>query len=328
MTRPGSLFLVGFRNMGQPYGSGTTGFGPVSAGTLLLLVLLAAVAIWVARHERLARRLWARVCDVAVVGRVVAWAREQISARGWALARRLPAYEVAGVALLVGSAGVAALSAGFAAVLEDVLEGDGIAGIDQPAAGWLATHRDLWLTTTLRVVTAAGGPVPLTALAVLTCAAVVWRCRSWPPVVLALVGFSGVALVIVTGKALVIRNRPQLSFAVIAEDGHGHSFPSGHATGIAAIALLSAWMLTRWLITSWTGQVIVWTMAIGSTALIGFSRVYLGVHYVNDVLAGWLLGITWAGVVMLVGSWWDNTRRARAAQPAAEAETDRGSAST
>jgi undecaprenyl-diphosphatase len=261
------------------------------------------------------------VCDVAVVGRVVAWAREQISARGWALARRLPAYEVAGVALLVGSAAVAALSAGFAAVLEDVLEGDGIAGIDQPAAGWLATHRDLWLTTTLRVVTAAGGPVPLTALAVLTCAAVVWRCRSWPPVVLALVGFSGVALVIVTAKALVIRNRPHLSFAVIAEDGHGHSFPSGHATGIAAIALLSAWMLTRWLITSWTGQVIVWTMAIGSTALIGFSRVYLGVHYVNDVLAGWLLGITWAGVVMLVGSWWDNTRRARAAQPAAEAET-------
>ena len=80
-------------------------------------------------------------------------------------------------------------------------------------------------------------------------------------------------------------------------------------------------MLTRWLITSWTGQVIVWTMAIGSTALIGFSRVYLGVHYVNDVLAGWLLGMTWAGVVMLVGSWWDNTRRARAAQPAAEAET-------
>ena len=131
--------------------------------------------------------------------------------------------EVAGVALLVGSAAVAALAAVFAAVLEDVLEGDGIAGIDQPAAGWLATHRDLWLTTTLRVVTAAGGPVPLTALAVLTCAAVVWRCRSWPPVVLALVGFSGVGLVIVTAKALVIRNRPHLSFAVIAADGHGTS---------------------------------------------------------------------------------------------------------
>jgi len=74
-------------------------------------------------------------------------------------------------------------------------------------------------------------------------------------------------------------------------------------------------MLTRWLIASWTGRVIAWTVAIGFAALIGFSRVYLGVHYVSDVVAGWLLGATWAVIVMLVGSWWDNTRRARVAQP-------------
>jgi membrane-associated phospholipid phosphatase len=297
--------------MGQPECLGTPGFGAMSAGSLAFLVLLAAVAIWVARHERLLRRLWARVYQVAVIQRVVAWAREQISARGWALARRWPAYEVAGVALLVGSAVVVALAAGFTAILEDVLEGDGIAGIDQPATGWLATHRDVCLTTTLRVVTESGGPLGLAALTVLTCAVVVWRCRSWPPVVLALVGVSGSALVIFTAKVLVIRNRPHLSFAVIAEDGY--SFPSGHAAGTAAIALLCAWMLTRWLITSWTGRVIVWTMAIGLASVIGFSRVYLGVHYVSDVLAGWLLGMSWAGVVMLVGTWWDNTRRARTA---------------
>jgi membrane-associated phospholipid phosphatase len=163
------------------------------------------------------------------------------------------------------------------------------------------------------MVTEVGGAVPLAALAALTCAAVVWRRRSWPPVALALAGVSGVALVIVTAKALVVRDRPHISFAVIAEDGY--SFPSGHATGTAAIAFLSAWMLTRWLITSWTGRVIAWTVAIGLAAVIGFSRVYLGVHYVSDVVAGWLLGMTWAGIVMLVGSWWDNTRRARTAEP-------------
>jgi membrane-associated phospholipid phosphatase len=38
--------------------------------------------------------------------------------------------------------------------------------------------------------------------------------------------------------------------------------------------------------------------------VMGFSRVYLGVHYVSDVLAGWLLGAAWAGAVMVVGSWW------------------------
>jgi undecaprenyl-diphosphatase len=152
--------------------------------------------------------------------------------------------------------------------------------------------------------------VPLAALAALTCAAVVWRCRSWLPVVLAVAGVSGIALVIVIAKALVIRNRPHISFAVLAEDGY--SFPSGHAAGASAIALFSAWMLTRWLITAWTGRVIAWTVVIGLAVVVGFSRVYLGVHYVSDVVAGWLLGMAWAGIVMLVGSWWDNTRQARA----------------
>jgi membrane-associated phospholipid phosphatase len=294
---------------------GTPGFGALSVGSLAFLVLLAAAAIWAARHEGLASRLWARLSNAAVVGRVVAWARERIGARGWALVHRLPAYEVAGLALLAGSAVVVALAAGFTAILEDVLEGDGIAGIDQPAAVWAASHRDAWLTAALRVATHAGDPVPLAALAALTCAVVAWRGRSWLPALLAVAGVGGIALVIVVAKALVIRNRPHVSFAVLVENGY--SFPSGHAAGAASIALLCAWMLTRWLITRWTGRVIVWTVVIGLAAVIGFSRVYLGVHFVSDVMAGWLLGAAWAGIVMLVGSWWDNARRARALGPTA-----------
>ncbi|OBA76609.1 phosphatidic acid phosphatase [Mycobacterium sp. 1554424.7] len=294
--------------MGQPYGSGTPGFGPVSAGVVVFLVLLAAAAIWVARHEGLAGRAWARMRDAGVVRRAVAWARERVGARGWAWAHRLPAYEVAGIALLIGSVAVVALAAGFTAVLEDVLEGDGIAGIDQPSAHWVGAHRDLWLTAALRVATEAGGPAALAALAAVACAVVVGRYRSWLPVALALAGVVGIALAIFTAKALVIRERPHITFAVIAEEGF--SFPSGHAAGTAAIALLSAWMLTRWLVASWTWRVVVWSVAIGMSVVIGFSRVYLGVHYVSDVLAGWLLGMAWAGVVMLVGSWWDNARRA------------------
>lgn len=295
--------------MGEPERLGTAGFGLVSAGTVVFLLLLAGVAVWVGRRGRLLSRLRARVSDAAVIGRVLTWAREQVSARGWVFAGRLPADEVAGVALLVGLVVVGAVAVGFTEVLDDVLEGDGISGIDQPAARWLATHRDLWLTATLRVLTVGGDPLFLAALALPIAIAAGWRCRSWRPLVLALVGGGGMALALFTAKALVGRQRPPLPFAVVAADGY--SFPSGHATGTAAIMVLSAWMMTRWLITAWTGRVIVWALAIGAALVIGYSRVYLGVHYVSDVLAGWLLGLAWAGIVMLVGSWWADSGRGR-----------------
>jgi undecaprenyl-diphosphatase len=306
--------------MEWPTAFGTARFGPVSIGAVVLLVLLVAAAIWVARHPRLGQTLWARVRDAAVVRRVRdaavvrrvwAWSSEQLEASEWAKARWLPAYE-AGIILLVELAVVVTLAVGFTEVLEDVLEGDGIAGIDRPAAEWLGTHRDLWLTKALLVVTAAGGPAGLAAVAVLTSGAVaLWR-RLWLPIVLAVAGAIGILLVVLAAKVLVVRQRPPIPFAVIVEKGF--SFPSGHAAGTAAVVLLSAWMLTRYLITLWTPQVVVWTIAIGVTGAVGLSRVYLGVHYISDVVGGWLLGTAWAGAVILVGRWWDHSRRARTSQ--------------
>lgn len=294
--------------MDQEFGPGNAGFGLVSAGTIGALVLGAWAAFWVARRGRLFGDLWARVSGAAVIGRALAWVRDRIRDRGRALARRLPASEVAAVALLLGLAVVVALAIGFTEVLDDVLEGDGIAEIDHPVSRWLAAHRDLWLTTALRAVTVGGDPRFLAALALPIAVAAGWRCRSWRPVALAVVAGAGVPLVLFTAKALVGRNRPPLPLALV--DADGYSFPSGHATGTAAITVISAWLLTRWLIPWWTGRVAVWAVAIGSAFLIGFSRVYLGVHYLSDVLSGWLLGMAWAGTVMLVGSWWDDTRRA------------------
>lgn len=298
--------------MDQQYGPGSGGFGLVSAGIMGSLALLGWAAIWVARRGPRLRMLWQRVSSSAVIGRALTWLRDRISDRGWSLARRWPDSEAAGVALLLGLVVVAALAVAFTEVLDDVLEGDGIAGVDHPVTQWLAAHRDLWLTAALRAVTTAGGPVFLAALAFPISLAAGWRCRSWRPVVLALVGGGVVPLVLFTAKILVGRKRPPLPFALI--DADGYSFPSGHATGTAAVMAIAAWMLTRWLIRSWTGRVIVWTVAIGSTFLIGFSRVYLGVHYLSDVLSGWMLGMAWAATVILVGTWWDDSQRARGAR--------------
>ena len=286
--------------MEQSYGQGADRFGPVSIGFTLALAVLITVAFWVASiHTPNTYSCTGR--RHSAVRTALAWVYEKSAKRGPA-ARRLSAHMVASLALLVGWIVVSALAAGFTAVLEDVLEGDGIAAVDRPALRWLATHRDLWLTRTLRVVTIAGNPAMLAALTVMVCVVATWWRRTWLPAVIGLVGAGGIGLIVITAKALVGRNRPPSPYAVIA--ANGSSFPSGHATGTAAVALLCAWMFTRWVITAWAGKVAVWATAIGVIGVVGFSRVYLGVHWISDVLAGWLLGAAWAGAVMLVGSWW------------------------
>ena len=281
---------------------GASGFGPVSVLVLLLLAAFVAVAVWLAHSPRLLAGAWERIRN----GAVARWVGRHLGAPARMLARRFSLTVTAAAALLAGFVVVAALAAALAEVLEDVLVGDGINAVDGPTTTWLAAHRDPWLTAALKGVSLLGNTAAEVTVAVLVSVAVTWRSGKWLPAVLGLIGTAGIGLLILTAKLVVGRSRPALPYAIVSEDGY--SFPSGHATGTAAVGLLCAWMLSRWLVTSWTGRVAVWSVAVGVIGAVGFSRVYLGVHYVSDVVAGWLLGAAWAGAVMLVGVWWDNTR--------------------
>ena len=281
---------------------GASGFGPVSVLVLLLLAAFVAAAVWLAHSPRLLAGAWQRIRN----GAVARWVGRHLGAPARMLARRFSLTVTAAAALLVGFVVVAALAAALAEVLEDVLVGDGINAVDGPTTTWLAAHRDPWLTAALKGVSLLGNTAAEVTVAVLVSVAVTWRSGKWLPAVLGLIGTAGIGLLILTAKLVVGRSRPALPYAIVSEDGY--SFPSGHATGTAAVGLLCAWMLSRWLVTSWAGRVAVWSVAVGVTGAVGFSRVYLGVHYVSDVVAGWLLGAAWAGAVMLVGVWWDNTR--------------------
>lgn len=89
-------------------------------------------------------------------------------------------------------------------------------------------------------------------------------------------------------KLFFRRDRPDLWLSPSPAPEHTYSFPSGHAMGsmalVAALAVL-AWP-TRW---RW------WAIVVGGafTLLVGFSRVYLGVHYPSDVAAGWCASLGW-----------------------------------
>lgn len=90
------------------------------------------------------------------------------------------------------------------------------------------------------------------------------------------------------------------------------SFPSGHSTMAAATYLTLATILAS-LEPSRTAKALCYAIALGLMVMVGFSRVYLGVHWPSDVLAGWSLGAGWALLAWIVLNHVTRTEPARRA---------------
>lgn len=153
-----------------------------------------------------------------------------------------------------------------------------------------------WFEAMWTDLTALGSSSVLT-LVTLGCAGyLLMRKRYRTLLVLAVVVGGGVALTFGM-KAFFDRPRPQyasnLPYIVTA------SFPSGHSMLSAVVYMTLAVLLAR---TSSQLRFQVYFVGLGLmvTLLVGFSRVYLGVHYPTDVLAGWSGGLTWAALCWLV----------------------------
>jgi undecaprenyl-diphosphatase len=153
--------------------------------------------------------------------------------------------------------------------------------------GWHAP----WLDAVVIALTQAGSVTGLTILGLAT----VWRFRRkghhLDAAVVALL-LLGTAVLTYGLKAIYLHHRPQVFPPLVAE--HGYSFPSGHAlAGWAFFLYLALWFVGA---RSW---VMAAAMALMAVAL-PLSRIYLGVHWPSDVMAGIGAGTFWLGICLAV----------------------------
>lgn len=202
---------------------------------------------------------------------------------------------VFGLRLTTGLLSVTALSVLFGALLEDVTAGDGVALIDHPVARFVAAHRASGVTSAMKTVSLVGSPLGVAAFA-LACAGVVSVMRrNWSAMVAVAAGTGGIAVIIAALKALIGRSRPPVAQAV--DTAAGYAFPSGHAASATATLAVLAFVSTR-RFRGVATRAAAWAAAAADAVLVSVSRVYLGVHWLSDVLGGMLIGALWAAVVV------------------------------
>lgn len=177
----------------------------------------------------------------------------------------------------------------FGAIAEDVVTGDPLTRLDQQWAVWLQENRVAWLTKALLLWTHLHDPWPLSALGIVLAAWWAWR-REWRWLVTLALALPGGAMLNIALKHLFKRARPTLDDPLLML--HTFSFPSGHVAGATLLyGLVCAWSWTR--IRGSGGRAAAVGTALMAVITVAFSRMYLGVHYLSDVLGAFAEALAW-----------------------------------
>jgi membrane-associated phospholipid phosphatase len=198
--------------------------------------------------------------------------------------KRLALVAVAGIIVWVALVALLVLCG------EGIKHSAGIESFDRRITNFVVAHRTPALNTTMKIVTWMGSWIAV--LVVAACVGLLaWR-RRLP---LFLVGvvvatWVGELLAVTITKTIVERDRPPEPVRLVVT--HGWSFPSGH-TANAVVVFATATGLAAAFIGSRCVRVAVWTAAVLAVALVGFSRIELGVHWMTDVLASVVWTVVW-----------------------------------
>jgi undecaprenyl-diphosphatase len=198
----------------------------------------------------------------------------------------------------------------FAQLTEDIFSNE-ITGIDNGTSLWLHGFANPTLDTFFNALSTLGGTVSIIVLTVIAFGVLIWRKHLHDAWRLALIVIGGTIINQVL-KQLFHRTRPDLwpggNFA-------GFSFPSGHATLSFCLFGMFAWLGWRYiknrnLMLAWTVLMVLLIL------LIGLSRIYLGAHYLSDVVAGYLSAAVWLLAVLSGADIFDRVRQANVGRKA------------
>lgn len=205
-----------------------------------------------------------------------------------------------GTAILVslGSAVLALLV--FAWLGNEMLEGD-TQHFDQVVREWVHRYASPGMTRAMTAISLLGYNVLIVELVIALAAFAKlkwWRAALWLTVAMA-----GSLVLDLTLKYVYHRTRPTAYFGMAP---HSYSFPSGHAMcSFCFYGVLAGLLSARTKPLVW--RLLIWFAAAALVITIGLSRIYLGVHYPSDVVAGYLAATVWVGTIIVL----DHLRKVR-----------------
>jgi len=207
---------------------------------------------------------------------------------------------------LLGTAILVSLGAAVLALLlfawlgNEMLEGD-TQHFDQVVREWVHRYASSGMTRAMTVISLLGYNVLIVELVI---ALAVFAKLKWRRAALWLtVAMAGSLVLDLTLKYVYHRTRPTAYFGMAP---HSYSFPSGHAMcSFCFYGVLAGLLSARTKPLVW--RLLIWSAAAALVIAIGLSRIYLGVHYPSDVVAGYLAATVWVGMIIVL----DHLRKVR-----------------
>jgi undecaprenyl-diphosphatase len=181
----------------------------------------------------------------------------------------------------------------FFKIFQEILEQDTLY-LDREIANFIYVWRTPWLTQVMILITNLGAEYMI-AIAIIIVIFFVWKKHKREALTFTIILIMG-AIINLSLKQLIHRPRPVIAPLIVESSS---SFPSGHAMNAAVFYLSVSFYFYHFTRKKKLSSAVT-VVSIILILLIGFSRIYLGVHYPSDVVAGYVVGTWWLVLAILI----------------------------